>query len=502
MSVEPHLLADRAVLHLVRDSLTHFATRAFAELYDGKRFLVGRHVLAIAEALSDVMRGRTRRLIISMPPRMGKSHLGSISFPAFVLGHDPTKRIITASYAQKLSLDFSIASRKIMEAPWYRAAFPAMKLDPAHRNTMEELHTTKGGSRFATSVGGALLGRGGDIMIVDDALSGDSDASEAERNSMWNWFQGVASSRLDNQRTGSMVVIGQRLHPRDLTGRLLEAGGWIHLELPAIAERVQVIKIGEGKYWRREPGELLQEERFGIPELETLRRQQGDRRFNAQYQQRPSPPEGTLFRMDRFGRFDRPAKFLRSRYEAVLLSVDSALSTSSTADYTAISVWGINGHDIYLLRAKRGRWSVTEQLAWIEKLYAYYDGDAIFVENAASGPELRLQLEARRYLTKHFSMRQDKLVRAESATLLIEQGLVHLPRQAKWLEWVEEEIALFPGGAHDDLVDSMTLVLKALATASYPELRAMSVYAKHPHRRPPPPVRPARRLEAQRLSVV
>jgi predicted phage terminase large subunit-like protein len=463
---------------LLKTRLTAFAQRCFQYLEPGKRFVMAPHIAAISHALENVLDGKTRRLIISLPPRMLKSHMASIALPAYALLKNGGTRLITASHTADLASSFLVKSRLILDSPWYQALAPRTRLA---RRAQNELITTRGGGRYAIGVEGALLGRGGDIIIIDDAMASDAMISEADRRRVWDWYTGVVGSRLDNPKEGAIIVVAQRLHIDDLTGKLLEMGGWEHLCLPAIAWEDQAIPIGEGKVWRRRAGDLLHEERLGREELETIKRIQ-DFRFEAQYQQRPVPSGGYLFRMKEFRYYD-PKRMPPRQVEAFFISVDSALSISPTADYTAISVWGIRGPEIFLRTCIRGRWGFPEQMDQIEKLIKRYQADKTLIEGAASGPMLVEELRRRGHAVLSLYAKTDKIARAEATRLALRQGLVHLPRNAPECDWLVNELALFPHGRNDDGVDTFTLLMMAL-DRMHSDVPRLSYYRHPVHDRP------------------
>jgi hypothetical protein len=244
------VIALNAVL---RTDLAAFVRKVFATVSPGARYLSNWHIRAICHELEKVMRGETKRLIITMPPRYLKSISASVAFPAWVLGHDPTRQIVCVSYAQELSTKLSNDCRAVMNSEWYGAVFPGTKIDPS-KNTEAEFITTERGMRLSTSVGGVLTGRGGDIIIVDDPTKPSDGLSEVARARTIEWYGGTLISRLNDKERGAIVVVMQRLHQGDLVGHLLEEQGWHHLNLPAIAELEQHIEIGPGQFHIRRVG--------------------------------------------------------------------------------------------------------------------------------------------------------------------------------------------------------------------------------------------------------
>ena len=287
---------------ILRRDLAAFVQKSFGVVSPGVEFLTNWHIEAIAFELCKVMRGETRRLLITMPPRSLKSICASVAFPAFVLGHDSTKRIVCVSYAEDLAAKHARDCRAVMASDWYRSVFPKARLGKSKSAEMD-FETTCGGGRLSTSVGGTLTGRGGSLIVIDDPQKPTDAMSEAKRGSTLDWFRNTLSSRLDDKREDAIVVVMQRLHVDDLAGHLLEHGGWTHLNLPAIATEDQTIDVGNDTFHVRKVGELLHAAREPIEVLGELRRSMGEFIFNAQYQQAPVPEEGNLLKWKWFGTY-------------------------------------------------------------------------------------------------------------------------------------------------------------------------------------------------------
>ena len=287
------------------ESRAHFSLflrRAMASVSPHVRYSHNWHVDAIAEYLAACATGEITRLIINMPPRMLKSTIISVAWPAWLLGHQPSQRLMVACYAQSLSLKHSTDCRIVMQAPWYRHLFPATRL-AADQNEKEKFATTERGYRRAVSVGGAAIGEGGNILIVDDPLNPLQANHSTQRQSVNEWFDHTWATRLDDKQHGAMLVVMQRLHPEDLSGYLLEKGGWEHLCLPAIAPEHQRIHIG-GFLHEREAGAALHPAREPLALLERTKRELGSMNFNAQYQQAPQREAGAVVKAYWFARFD------------------------------------------------------------------------------------------------------------------------------------------------------------------------------------------------------
>ena len=219
---------------LLRADFGSFAAHCFRELNPRTPFAPSWHHEFIAAKLAAVRAGRVRRLIICVPPRHLKSHLASVAFPAWCLGHDPSAQIVCASYAQDLADKLSRDCRRIVAADWYQRAFPT-RLSP-QRQAVPEFETTAQGCRLATSVGGVLTGRGADLIIIDDPLKPDEALSQAQRRAANEWFDHTLYSRLNDKRNSAIVLIMHRLHEDDLVGHVLAQEDWEVVRFPAIAE--------------------------------------------------------------------------------------------------------------------------------------------------------------------------------------------------------------------------------------------------------------------------
>src|SRR5260221_8648321 len=262
---------------LLRDDFGAFCVRAFAELYPGQELELSEYIEVMASRVVDVHEGRTRRLIINVPPRHLKSLIGSIAFPAWSFGLNPSAQIMCVSYGADLALKLARDTRTIMTSDWYQQLFPDTRLI-SQKPALEELITTAGGYRLANSVGGSVTGRGADIIIIDDPLKPDEAMSDSQREAVNDWFDGTLMTRLNDQRLGAIVMIMQRLHEDDLVGHALGQEAWEHLCFPAIAEEDEVHSYmtpwGPKTFCRRK-GEALHPERLPLDVLEKLKRAMG-----------------------------------------------------------------------------------------------------------------------------------------------------------------------------------------------------------------------------------
>lgn len=327
-------LSDSDYHALLRRDLCAFIERSFYDLNPAAEFLPNWHIEVVASALEACRRGEVTRLIINQPPRSLKSHCASVAFPAFVLGHDPSAQIICASYGQDLANKHAMDCRRIMTSNWYRNLFPHTRLS-SERQSVQEFMTTQQGFRFSTSVGGVLTGRGAEYIIIDDALKPDEAVSDIQRKAVNDWFAGSLYSRLNNKRTGRMILIMQRLHEDDLVGHVLAMEPWKTICLPAIAKEDEIFVVqtpyGVQRLGRR-AGEALHSDREPLEVLNHLRETLGEYNFAGQYQQAPAPLGAGLVKAEWFKTYtaaDLPAKF-----EMIFQSWDTANKPTELSDYS------------------------------------------------------------------------------------------------------------------------------------------------------------------------
>ncbi len=344
---------------VLRGDFHAFLMRCFAELHGGRSYSPAWHVEVMAAKLAAVRQGKARRLIVNIPPRHLKSLAASVALPAWLLGHDPTLAIINVTYGQNLSDKFARDCRAMMTSAWYQSLFATRLASP--RPPFQELITTSGGFRLATSVGGVLTGRGADVILIDDPLKPADAMSESRRAAANEWFDSTLYSRLNDKQNGSIVIVMQRLHEDDLAGHALEKEGFDVVSFPAIAEEDELHRIetllGPAEFGRSS-GEALNPKREPIETLSRIRSTIGEYNFAAQYQQRPAPRGGGMIKEAWFRRFsagNRPQTFDR-----IVQSWDTANKPSELSDYSVCTTWGLKGPNFYLLDVLRKKLSYPE----------------------------------------------------------------------------------------------------------------------------------------------
>ncbi len=441
---------------ILRDIFDAFLRRCLITLNPGQPYLPNWHISAIAYQLDRVRRGEINRLIINMPPRHLKSLTVSVAFPAFLLGHEPGHRIFAISYGSELSSKHASDFRSIVEAPWYRRAFPNMRLA---RSLENEVSTTARGFRKATSVYGTLTGLGGDIFIIDDPQKPVDAQSDAQRKGLNQWVSNTLMSRLDRKERGVVIVVMQRVHLNDLSGYLMELGGWEVLSLPAIAEQDETILIGENLVHLRGAGEALHPQLESLASLQSLQRQIGSDVFAAQYQQCPVPPGGAMIRREWLRYYDQlPERTYRTE---VIQSWDTAAKDGAQNDWSVCTTWMIADNHYYLIDLTRGRYEYPRLKETAIELAKKHRPRRILIEDASTGIALEQELK-RIYFegtTSLVKIERDKIGRLYVNQAKFEAGRVLFPKGAPFLPELEAEVLAFPQGKTDDQVDSISQAL-------------------------------------------
>lgn len=406
-------------------------------------YVVAAHHRRLLDKLEAVERGECTRLLVSMPPRHGKSLTSTIRFPAWFLGRNPEARVILAAHTASLAADFSRRARNEL-AEHGRQVFGVELAEDSSAVDHWQLKGRRGGL-VAAGVGGPITGRGADLFVIDDPVK-DAQAAESEtqRKAVVDWWQQVARTRL--HPGGRVVVCMTRWHERDLAGWLLAEGGegWECLTLPMVDDS----------------GAVLWPERYSAQEVANLKSAVGTRAWEALYQQRPSPAEGAIFKREWFRRFG--ASETPKHFDEVLLSWDMAFKGTDGSDFVAGQVWGRLGAKKYLLERVHKRMDFPATLAAFQAQVARYpEAGAKLVEDAANGPAVVAMLRDK--VPGLIAVRPvgGKEARAHAVTPTCEAGDVHLPAGVDGDELLSE-LCSFPNGAHDDEVDAMTQALNRM----------------------------------------
>ena len=419
-------------------------------------FIHGRHHEIMADAFERVARGDLKRLIINMPPRHTKSEFASYLLPAWFLGKYPDKKIIQTAHTAELAVGFGRKVRNLVNSADYKNVFPNVSLQ-SDSKAAGRWNTNQGGDYFAIGVGGAVTGKGADLLIIDDPHSEQEGASADINvfNRTYEWYTSGPRQRL--QPNGSIVVVMTRWHNKDLTGQVVDAsvkrGGadqWEVIELPAIMPS----------------GNPLWAEFWKLEELEALKAELPNSKWMAQYQQDPTSEEGALvkreWRQVWEGREPPQCEF-------VIQSWDTAFMKNQRADYSACTTWGVFYKEdddgmispfVIMLDAYKERLEFPDLKKMAFEKYNAYKPDAFIVEAKAAGMPLIFELRAMGIPVQEYtpSRGNDKISRVNAVSDLFASGVVYAPA-TRWAEEVIEEFAGFPNMEHDDLVDSTTQAL-------------------------------------------
>lgn len=442
---------------MLRSDFPTFVAAAMTELEPGTPYTENWHVPLLCDRLERVRVGEERRLMINLPPRSLKSMIASIAYPAWVLGHDPSRRIMCVTYSREVAKAQAQLFQKLVEAPWYQRVFPRCRA--VRHTSLMDWQSRDGGGRLATSIDGSVLGRGADIIIIDDPNKGQEIYSQVARDKVKTAYDHTISTRLNHPRDSAIICVMQRLHQDDLAGHMLEQEPWHHIVLPAVAEAGRTWDLGWGLTHRQRKGDLLQPDRMGLPELQLKQRQMGMTMYQAQYQQQPIPPDGIVIRDAWLRYYDTaPEEGFVARYA----SWDAASSLSEDADYSVGTVWGVS-HDgyIYLLDVVRGRWQAPDLTQKIVDTHNRYKVNQTVIEDSDIGRGILQTLRRSETIGMPiiYRVRIAKLARMEARASMFETGKVLLKADAPWLPAYKQELLGFPNARHDDQVDSTSQAL-------------------------------------------
>nr|WP_321440526.1 phage terminase large subunit [uncultured Hyphomonas sp.] len=457
---------------LQRQSLFHFVHRVFLELNPGGEFIPNWHVRAICIALEDVYSGRTKRLLITVPPRHLKSICGTIAFPAWVFGRAPETRIMVASHSQALTNEHSRHFRQVIEAHWYRRLYSQMRINP-RVDRSDEVATTKGGTRVAVSRGSSATGRGADILIVDDLNRASDAVSATDRETASTFFRETLVSRLNDKETGAIIVLQQRVHEDDIPGILINQGGYRHIDLPAIAREAGTFDLGFGEVHHRSVGDLLMPQREPRETLENIRSEMGPAAFNAQYLQDPVLPGANAVRWEWFGQYDVAPE--RTRFQYIVQSWDTGFSAAPNSDFSVCLTFGYFDNNWYLLDMYRRQRDFPDLVSDARHLISRWVPDRVLIENAASGKPLFQELRSQSKRMEIFALstpKDTKEERLRAQTQRLSEGLIKVPAEAHWLASFRQELLGFPNARNDDVVDALTQALKFMGSPRGQNLNA------------------------------
>ena len=460
----------------MRQDLASFIAKSFEITNPSTEFLNNWHIDLISQYLQAATKSEIKRLIINMPPRALKSHCSTVAWPAWLLGNNPSCRILASSYSQILSNKHSLDSRNVIQSEFYKNLFPDTTLSKG-QNEKNKFSTTQSGFRFATSIGGTATGEGGNFLIVDDPHNPLQANSNTERKKAIEWLEQTFTTRLDDKKRGVIVIVMQRLHVDDLTGYLLaKNSGWELLKLPAITEKkTYIISSNTDINFTRDKG-LLHPAREGQEEISRIKLELGSHAFSAQYQQQPLVREDGIIKHNWLKRHNINPSNINLQKARVIQSWDTAIKISDNSDYSVCLTFieQDNGH--YLIDLCKEKLIYPDLKRKIIALYNKYKPETLLLEDKASGQSLiqDLKRESKMPIIP-ITPRQDKATRLAKASSVIEAGNLYLPQHSEWLAEFELELLNFPTVAHDDCVDALSQFLEWSRTRNdlHPRMRAV-----------------------------
>ena len=425
-------------------------------------FIAGKHHKIISEKLERVANGELKRLIINMPPRHTKSEFASYLFPAWMIGKNPSMKIIQATHTTELAVGFGRKVKNLLERDEYLEIFPDAKL-AVDSKASGRWDTARGGMYYAVGVGSNLAGRGADLCIIDDPHSEQTAMSNAGFDDAWDWYTGGPRQRL--QPGGSIIVVMTRWSEKDLTGQLTRS-----MARDPLADQWEIVEFP----MELPSGDACWPEYWSQADMVAVKASIPVSKWNAQYQQNPTGDETSILKREWWNLWEKESV---PALEYVIQSYDTAFSKKETADYSAITTWGVffpnesGTPNLILLDSIKGRWDFPELKDKAYELYKFWDPETVIIEAKATGMPLTHELRNMGIPVVNFtpSRGNDKVSRVHSVAPLFESGMIWAPDET-WAEELIEECAAFPNGEYDDLVDSTTQALMRYRQGNFVQL--------------------------------
>jgi len=490
VTVEDRNAASRLAVKQARDDLLAFV------MLMNPSFSIGPHHRVLCDELMKIANNENDRLMVFVAPRSSKSLITSTYFPAWALGKNPYWQEIAVSHSDDLATRFGRAIRDIINTPQYKAIFPQTNIRKDNRaaNSWGLQHKGKeAGSFLAAGSGSGIAGFGAHLAIIDDPISEQDAFSKTRRESLNEWYASGLRTRL--MPGGKIVIVMTRWHERDLSGHLLAmedsspmSDKWEVVRIPALntteslekleKARKKLVKQGylSQNYTNLELGESFWPEAdvengfcWTTEEIIRTKNNTPPFKFDALYGQSPSAEEGNIIKLDWWQNWDNPSP---PDCEYIIQSWDTAFSTRSTADYSAVTTWGVFSSglevpNLILLGAEKGRWDFPTLREKAVSKYHEHNPDSVLIEKKASGQSLIQDLRLTGIPIFEFQPDRDKVARAYAISSLFHNGRIYAPFKKDWAMEVIDEIRAFPTGLHDDLVDTVTQALLWMRNGGY-----------------------------------
>jgi predicted phage terminase large subunit-like protein len=457
---------DNDTKKLVQAEFLAFAMKAFAYLNKGSDLGQDKYLKLLAERLARVAAGKTKRLVISLPPRHFKTFMGSICLPAWILAHNPSAKIVILTYGQDLSDKIAYAIRKILRSDWFEQAFRTRLAK--NRTKVMDFVTTDGGGVRSLSIEGGVTGLGADFIIIDDPVE-IKDCDNAKRlERINNLFDNEIQTRLDRPKKGCIVIIAHRISENDLPGHVLQKDGWKQLKLPLIAMRTRTYNLGEGEVWERKKAELLRPYAFTKQDIRRLRdsKQPG---FETLQQQNPGGRDRLRIKAEFFPAFSADQPMGQS---PVVLSIEPGQKGGPANSFSVIQAWAPKDGAHLLLDQWREQATYPEFRSQVQSFIRKYRPSAVLIEDTGQGPSLRAEISPQNGMELvPITPVGDKVERLRRHRRAIRDGLVRLPQGAAWHAEFISEATQFPYGPFDDQMDALSQYLGWIAEHPNPAKR-------------------------------
>ncbi|MEZ5938627.1 MAG: hypothetical protein R3C52_10465 [Hyphomonadaceae bacterium] len=462
---------------LLRARLDMFVAVFFEMLNGGERLVREPYVEAYCFALQQVFNQEERRLLVTMPPRHLKSFCAAVMLPAFALGHDPRLKIAVAVYSQGLAREHAGLLERVVQSNLYRVLFDGLEVT----RHADQFRSPAGGFVRYVTVGGTFTGIGVDILVLDDLIKAGDVVSATMREQVEDFYRSTAMTRFNDPRSSRVIAVQQRLHIDDFVSELIEGGQYRHLNFPSIADRDVVSPLYLEREWAWREGELLSPTRFPQVELDRLRLELTPTVFNAQYLLDPQISGGQMADWSRLRIVDK----VLAQEDTVFVaqSIDTAVSASTTSDYSAVTTWAYNGTNWRLAHVLRLRCEYPDLKSTLIAHARQQRAELLVIEYANVGPALGFDLRR-----ENFNVRwaNTDLGKAERFGIALDQlygDKFEFARNAPGFDDLHREVVGFPSARHDDIVDTISQFVRWAHGAWMPEQIASS-RGQRPPRRP------------------
>lgn len=452
-SVSPPESAQRntqVLLALAARRFDHFVRHAY-NVVEGGNLVFEPFLRSVCFELQELIEGRSARLLINMPPRHLKSFCIAVALPAFALGQAPDLDIVVATYNQELGREHTDKFLRLVRSRFYRACFPKMSFSEMR---IENARTRGGGGRRPVTVGGALTGMGADIMVLDDLIKAQDVEHSAIREDVHRFYRETALTRINDPRTGRIVIAQQRLHANDISSELAERGVFRHLSLASIVPRDQSLRLYEGRTHLLRAGDLLSPDRFPQNVLDDLRSEMGVQAFSAQFLQDPLPPGAMLIDTRRLAWVNAPCPIEEVQY--VVQSIDTAVTKTDRSDFSVIMTFGWTGHRWLILNIIRERIDFPRLKQVVIEQAKTWRADLVLIEDVHIGNALWHEVHENLRAAITIWPDGSKEERLSASTEALYSGRIAIPEAESWSQLLRDELRGFPGGRHDDMVDALT----------------------------------------------